>query len=132
MSVSRSDESLLDSAGMSSGRKSSQSWYLPTEERRELYVAAHLPGARELVIAHLAAGGVDYDSLGVAYRDRLETGLRMMIAGSFDAGAKHEAFLRETVHTQKVAIHQLEALLRVHGIPVPSARIDSKPPHSRG
>lgn len=115
-------------------RKSSQSWYMPTQDRRDLFVARNLPGAVELVRAHLAAAGVDYADLGEEYQDRLENGLRMLIASSFDEGAKHEEGLRTAVHTQRVIQHQLEALLRVHGLPVPTQRlgIDSEPPKGGG
>jgi hypothetical protein len=115
-------------------RKSSQSWYMPTQDRRDLYVARNLPGAVELVRAHLAAAGVDYDTQGEEYRDRLEHGLRLMLAASFDEGAKHEEGLRTAVHTQRVIQHQLEALLRAHGLPVPTQRlgIDSEPPKKGG
>lgn len=111
-------------------RKSSQSWYLPTQDRRDLYVARHLPGAIELVRAHLAAGGVDYDAQGEDYRDQLENGLRRLLVSAFDEGAKHEEGLRTATHTQRVIQTQLEALLRAHGIPVPTTRlgIESEPP----
>lgn len=111
-------------------RKSSQSWYMPTSDRRDLYVARNLPGAVELVRAHLAAAGVDYEEQGEEFRDRLENGLRMLLLSSFDEGAKHEEGLRTAVHTQRVIQRQLEALLRVHGVTVPTQRlgIDSEPP----
>lgn len=101
---------------------------MPTQDRRDLYVARHLNGATELVRSLFAAAGVDLDDMGEAYRDRLEDGLRRILVDAFDNGAKHEDGLRTAVHTQRVIQQQLEALLRAHGIPVPTTRLGTSDP----
>jgi len=101
---------------------------MPTQDRRDLYVARHLSGATELARALLAAAGVDADAMGEAYMDRLEDGLRRILVAAFDEGAKHEDGLRTAVHTQRVIQQQLEALLRAHGIPVPTTRLGTNEP----
>lgn len=103
--------------------KTSQSWYMPTADRRDLYVARNLSGASELVRALLETAGVDVAAMGEDYRDRLEDGLRRILVDAFNEGAKHEDGLRTAVHTQRIIQRQLEALLRAHGIPVPLSRL---------
>lgn len=111
-----------------SRKKPSSSWYIPTGERRELWIARHLAGAMDLLRGYFEAAGVDLDDMGAEFRDALDAAIRRILADAFDEGAKHESGLRTAVHTQRVVQHQLEALLRAHGIAVPTARLG--PPDS--
>lgn len=100
---------------------SSQSWFLPLPERRELYLARTVPGIMTAIEQIYAQAG---EELPAETRDRLEVLISRVMRGTWDEVGKVADELRSSLEMERSMRYRLESELRRHGLPVPTERKD--------
>jgi hypothetical protein len=121
----RARQSRVTLSAMARRRRSSRLWRLPTEQRRDLYIAGRLFGLVDAVETIARAGGAD---LTPELLERLEEMVAAGLGDAFAAGAEPVADLASAVESARALVRRMEAVLRQHGLPVPTERMPSDVP----
>lgn len=89
-------------------------------ERREHYLARNLSGALDLILSRCAEAGVDPSEQPRTWLSTIRQDVARIMSGAWADGAHYAVELELEALVLREMRMRLEALLRAHGIPVPT------------